>query len=658
MGNWRETILREFIPGYARLTLVADPDRLLLEEGIAAEIRRRGFYLLVYEDPVAFRYAYESQHRIRWDNGEKTELVVVAPFPRSQWDRFPHDVLARGRKLSFSLAELFPKLSYTVLRKLSPQDVDRLSQVYHEFAGPPTDAATCDFLLRRVFRVPHDTFEEVEDLLAYLLYRHTEGLVFPEVLDRYLIDRLKRRKAFRRLPLEQIIPSRHAFFAYLQEEWSRFVGHYLRKSGKVRDPGLDDVWEDVLPFDASVIRSWVDNLFVEGMLRPVAGVNPYQVPLWMRAGIEQSEGTDGVFRFHRLLAAVENLWNEKKDGAGFWQHLAAKMAELFECESGLSEPPPEETASRWERLKQEIEEGFERWMLERFASVISLPYLPRPVMLHHVPHWLANERREKKTALVVVDGMSWVQWVQMRRFLTEKRRNWSFDEHTVFAWVPTVTNLSRQALFAGEPPWYFDDSWRTTDKEPVLWQRFWENQGVSRAAVGYRKGLGEGDVEDLSDLLENPSMKVIGLVIQSIDKMAHGVTQGSAGLRAEVGVWLNRGYLLTLIDRLLYNGFDVVLTSDHGHVECTGGGRINQGILAETRGHRARIYTDRVFRDEALKQHPDALLWPGVGLPSGVYVLLARGRRAFTNERGRILAHGGISIEEVLVPLVKVVEKR
>ena len=34
MSNWREEILKEFTPNVARLTLVADPDGLLMEEGI------------------------------------------------------------------------------------------------------------------------------------------------------------------------------------------------------------------------------------------------------------------------------------------------------------------------------------------------------------------------------------------------------------------------------------------------------------------------------------------------------------------------------------------------------------------------------------------------------------------------------------------------
>ena len=41
MASWRDIILSEFQPQIARLTLVADPDGLLLEEGIFEEMRAR-----------------------------------------------------------------------------------------------------------------------------------------------------------------------------------------------------------------------------------------------------------------------------------------------------------------------------------------------------------------------------------------------------------------------------------------------------------------------------------------------------------------------------------------------------------------------------------------------------------------------------------------
>jgi hypothetical protein len=55
MTSWRDQILKEFTPQVARLTLVADPDGLLLEEGILQGIREKGFELIPFDDHIASR---------------------------------------------------------------------------------------------------------------------------------------------------------------------------------------------------------------------------------------------------------------------------------------------------------------------------------------------------------------------------------------------------------------------------------------------------------------------------------------------------------------------------------------------------------------------------------------------------------------------------
>ena len=63
MSDWRDRILTALTPGVARLTLAADPDGLLLEAALLEAIRERGFDVVTYEDPVAFRFDYESRFR-------------------------------------------------------------------------------------------------------------------------------------------------------------------------------------------------------------------------------------------------------------------------------------------------------------------------------------------------------------------------------------------------------------------------------------------------------------------------------------------------------------------------------------------------------------------------------------------------------------------
>ena len=77
MANWRDSILKNFQPKISRLTLVADPDGLLTEEGMLSEIQKRGFDLIPFEDSIAFRFAYESQYRSQWDNGQNLSLIHI-----------------------------------------------------------------------------------------------------------------------------------------------------------------------------------------------------------------------------------------------------------------------------------------------------------------------------------------------------------------------------------------------------------------------------------------------------------------------------------------------------------------------------------------------------------------------------------------------------
>ena len=99
MGSWRDAILSEFPPGISRLTLVADPDGLLVEEGVLQGIRECGYDLFLFEDHIAFRYAYESRFRSRWDCGESTHLVVVLRAARDDLASLPYDLLNAGRQL-------------------------------------------------------------------------------------------------------------------------------------------------------------------------------------------------------------------------------------------------------------------------------------------------------------------------------------------------------------------------------------------------------------------------------------------------------------------------------------------------------------------------------------------------------------------------------
>ena len=146
---------------------------------------------------------------------------------------------------------------------------------------------------------------------------------------------------------------------------------------------------------------------------------------------------------------------------------------------------------RLECIQAQVDASFSEWLASRYAGLANLPPVP-PVMLHHIPRLLARELREGddgKVALLVVDGLALDQWVVLRRELSKQRPNLRLREDAVFAWIPTVTSVSRQAIFAGRPPLYFPNSIQTTDREPILWRQFWESEGIDARQVAYCKGL-------------------------------------------------------------------------------------------------------------------------------------------------------------------------
>jgi hypothetical protein len=128
---------------------------------------------------------------------------------------------------------------------------------------------------------------------------------------------------------------------------------------------------------------------------------------------------------------------------------------------------------------------------------------------------------------------------------------------------------------------------------------------------------------------------------------------GSAGMHNQIRQWTSQGFLASLVDLLLNRGFAVYLTSDHGNVEACGYGRPAEGSIADIRGERARVYPDTVLRGRVAAQFPGSMEWPALGLPEGYLPLLAPGRTAFVAKDKVIVAHGGVSIDELIVPLVQ-----
>ncbi|KAA5538599.1 BREX-3 system phosphatase PglZ [Roseiconus nitratireducens] len=647
MANWRDTILKNFKPKISRLTLVADPDGLLIEEGMLSAIKERGFDLIPFDDSIAFRYAYESQYRSQWDKGQHTDLVVVLRSAEQQLNSLPFDLLKAGRQLSFALHQLFPKLNYPVIAGLDRTYLDAVDESYQRHDGDQlTERETKEFVLMHCFGIVPKLVKTPVDLLKLLLSLHSRKVFLPEFLSDHLLNSLQEDKAFSKWPLEDVFSSREAFLRFLQEEWKLYLQCINAKKQKSR-----------VPFEHQDIWAYIDTFFLDGSLTPEEVEDSTALPAWVQAGVLHDPKSDAIRRFHGLRSKFEADIPDNDASHRDWQQAAQQWAELVVLRWEWDEALDEADRAGWSALQTKVENAFDQWMVSRYGTLHNLPYQQQPVMVHQISRFMALERTKKKLskiALLVLDGLAVDQWLLLKKSLEGNDHSWRFQESTAFAWVPTLTSVTRQSIFAGEPPLYFPESIETTSKEKSHWLRFWEDQGVQRTQVDLVTSLDGPQDPKLDTALGNARLSVLGIVWNKVDDIMHGMQMQTAGMHNQVKLWASQGHLQELLLRLEEEGFAVYLTADHGNVAAIGIGNPKEGVLAETKGKRVRVYDRPAFLEEVAEKFPESLRWPNYGLPPARHVLLAGDLKAFTNLGDEVVSHGGIALEEVMVPFVAI----
>jgi hypothetical protein len=144
------------------------------------------------------------------------------------------------------------------------------------------------------------------------------------------------------------------------------------------------------------------------------------------------------------------------------------------------------------------------------------------------------------------------------------------------------------------------------------------------------------------------------MVVDTVDEIVHGAVLGKRGIATQIESWCDSGFVDQLFSMLLDKGFHIYLTADHGNVEAVGQGRPNQGVTSEIRGERVRTYRSETLVAESSAANPNTYRLDVAGLPANFMTLFAGGRAAFMQQGEPAVVHGGISVEELLVPFVKI----
>ncbi|HCW1033962.1 BREX-3 system phosphatase PglZ [Pseudomonas aeruginosa] len=655
-----DRILKEFPSDLARLWIVADPDNVLLDEQVLAGLRERGFDVLPFEDSIAFRAEYEERYHASWAAEEPyAPKALVIQVRDSSIADLPWDYLRQGRKVSLSLAELFPKLSYTVLRQLGSEILPSLFEAQTRHATQAMgEAATKEFVLTHIYRVSPHLITRPEDLWRELLRLHYRETLLPRALAEHIHQVLADRPVFASCPVAELFSNRSFALRVVQDAWYRYLSKLGLTGLRTAEPEAPDYIPQLdIAFEYHDIRVIVDSMFLDGTLHPLAiqGV-PVSLPEWAKAGVVQ----DPAAMRNLVLEGLKSL-SEELPGATSpyrdWTHFARRLGEVISRFHGLDAARAEGLKSNMQDLVARADSELQEWVQAHYADLPSLPAAKGPVMVHQVPRYLALRRSsgEDKIALVVFDGLAVDQWTQIRENLVQHAPRLMFDENACFAWLPTLTSISRQALFSGLRPREFAEYIDTTSKEPQHWIRFWQDQGLRTNEILYRKAIKRTDeLPELQELLSNPGLKVAGLVVDTVDEIIHGAVLGKRGVAAQINSWCESGFVDRLFAMLLDQGFHIYLTADHGNAEALGIGRPNQGVATELRGERVRTYRSETMIAETAATIPDSFRLDIAGLPANFMPLFAGGRGAFVPKGDQVVVHGGMSLEELIVPFVKV----
>src|SRR5262249_28667670 len=137
--------------------------------------------------------------------------------------------------------------------------------------------------------------------------RHHQAQQIPAVLETRLIHVLRLSGRFEQWGLEEIIPDRGAFFAFLQERWQGFLDRLGGSSASAMNAaGMKNRGPVDLPFDHSDVRVYIDTLFLEGSLHPVAHPSAGALATqWVGIGISVDPASDRQRRLEGLIESVD-----------------------------------------------------------------------------------------------------------------------------------------------------------------------------------------------------------------------------------------------------------------------------------------------------------------------------------------------------------------
>ena len=459
---------------------------------------------------------------------------------------------------------------------------------------------------------------------------------------------------------------------FLDENMPGLSGLETLAQIKVLDPNVPMVMITKSE-EEDIMNMAIGNKIADYLTKPV---NPSQILLTLKKNIHKkeivSEHTSTSYQQQfRNIGMQINESLTYMDWVDVYKKLVYWELELAETENGMDE--------MLKMQKNEANSTFNKFVKKNYLDWMGNP-TQRPLMstdLFKTKVFPLLDKGEK-VFFVLVDNFRYDQWIIIRELLSEF---YTFtEEETYCSILPTATQYARNAIFSGLMPLQIqqmyphlwieeeDEEGKNINEEALLQtqlDRFRKKYNFSYHKV-FESGYCEKVINQLPSL-ENNQLNVV--VLNFIDMLSHARTESKMmrelandekAYRSLTLSWFRHSATYDLFKAIAQRGYKVIVTTDHGTIQVNnaikvvGDKNVNTNLRYKV-GKNLSYNKKEVF--EILQPAKAGLPSPNV---SSAYIFAGNDDFfAYPNNFNHYVTyykntfqHGGISLEEMIIPVV------
>ncbi|WP_132052841.1 T9SS response regulator signal transducer PorX [Pseudocnuella soli] len=412
-------------------------------------------------------------------------------------------------------------------------------------------------------------------------------------------------------------------------------------------------------------------------------VNPNQVWLSLKKIIDNrrlvAEKTTTAYQqqFRNLFMAL-NSNPDHNEWMGIYKQLV-----YWELSLQRSDSP--EMVEVFQTQKAEANTEFFKFISRNYEDWIKGKG-SKPVMSHTLLREKVLPQIEKGTPtfFVLIDNLRFDQWRTIQPIFSESFR--LVEEDTFYAILPTATHYARNAIFSGMLPVEIEkkyhQQWKNDDEEggknlheEEFLRSYLRSIGEGSMKVSYTKVLhnqaGLDLVANMHNLLHN-DLNVI--VYNFVDMLSHARTEmevlkelagDEVSYRSLTASWFEHSPLHQALKKIADKNIKIVLATDHGSVRVKTPAKVIGDKQTTTNlryKHGRNLNYDS--RDVLAFRDPKDAGLPSPAINSSyifagedTYLCYPNNYNHYVNYYRNTFQHGGISLEEMIVPVVQMVSK-